>query len=140
MLLQLVVYAQTRTVLLLSNQKFEIQQSSPLHRQGRGWKIRFFLGRGVGLKRVFLSLTQNFMNNKILKSIPVFLNFKQFDSLMLSHLLKYNMWKNNNHFLTNPSFLLKFFHDNFIIILERNKLTRLNKIRRLHQIGTKVQN
>ena len=138
MLLQLVVFAQTRTVLLLSNQKFEIQQSSPLHRQGRGWKIRFFLGRGVGLKRVFLSLTQNFMNNKILKSIPIFLNFKQFDSLMLSHLLKY-MWKNNNHFLTNPSFLLKFFHDNFIIILERNKLTRLNKIRRLHQIGTKMQ-
>ena len=33
--------------------------------------------------------------------------------LMLNHLLKYNMWKNNNHFLTNSSFLLKFSKDVF---------------------------
>ena len=61
-----------------------------------------------------------------------------------------NMWKNNNHFLTNPSFLLKFsttcfrhvsayyqvmfttdeqfLFYNFIMILEKNKLTRLNKL------------
>ena len=64
--------------------------------------------------------------------------------------LKYNLWKDNNDFLTNPSFLLKFFDErfrhvsayyqlmfntdeqflfyNFIMILERNKLTRLNKL------------
>ena len=33
--------------------------------------------------------------------------------LMLNHLLKYNMWKDNNHFLNNPSILLKFFGDAF---------------------------
>ena len=35
------------------------------------------------------------------------------DNLMLNHLLKYNMWKNNNHFLTNSSFLLKYSKDVF---------------------------
>ena len=61
------------------------------------------------------------------------------------------MWKSNNHFLTNPSLLLKifsktgfrhvsayhqvmfntdeqFFFYNFIMTLEKNKLTRLNKL------------
>ena len=27
--------------------------------------------------------------------------------------MKFNMWKDNNHFLTNPSFLLKIFDDAF---------------------------
>ena len=71
------------------------------------------------------------------------LDIHQFQNLSI------NMWK-NNHFLTNPSFLLnfsmtrfrhvsacyqvmfntdeQFLFYNFIIILERNKLTRLNKL------------
>ena len=71
------------------------------------------------------------------------LDIHQFQNLSI------NMWK-NNYFLTNPSFLLnfsmtrfrhvsayyqvmfntdeQFLFYNFIIILERNKLTRLNKL------------
>ena len=35
------------------------------------------------------------------------------ESLPKIELLLMNMWKDNNHFLTNPSFLLKFFDDAF---------------------------
>ena len=71
------------------------------------------------------------------------LDIHQFQNLSI------NMWK-NNYFLTNPSFSLnfsmtrfrhvsayyqvmfntdeQFLFYNFIIILERNKLTRLNKL------------
>ena len=49
---------------------------------------------------------------------PNYQNFENINdaysiSLMLNHLLKCNMWKNNNHFLNNPSFLLKISDDAF---------------------------
>ena len=46
---------------------------------------------------------------------------------MLNHLLKYNMWKNNNYFLTNPRFLLKFFDDSFGMVVLKNSLTNVLK-------------
>ena len=104
----------------------------------------------------------------ILNIVNVYIKESNGHKLMLNYLLKYNMWKNNNHFLTNPSGLVwtthprnvsayyqvmfntdeQFLFYNFIMIIERNKLTRLNKltsnelkpVRSLYQIGTKVQN
>ena len=63
----------------------------------------------------FLQVTKKILTKEIfywLELITEILSFLRLFSVTKTPTLSfYNMWKNNDHLLTNPSFLLKFFFD-----------------------------